>query len=284
MMKFFRDGTLAVGLRMSSMTTCMGVLGLMAGLTLPAQAQAQATQNRLTITNVEVDYAQGQMFIYGRNFGTGVPPIVHLMEIGVTVKTYGPSSVVVYLPPMLMRSGSYRLTMSTGPNVEQNDAFEVTMGAVGPQGQKGDMGAQGPVGPQGPKGDTGAQGAVGPQGPKGDTGAQGAVGPMGPQGIQGEPGPKGDKGDQGLPGTPRSMSCRIVSGASVNSYVSPGSYVGCLPGEFLTGGACSTTPSTIGMDSNVTSVGGIRVYSCMLKGAASTTAKVTADAICCKLY
>lgn len=48
------------------------------------------------------------------------------------------------------------------------------------------------VGPQGPKGDTGAQGPVGPQGPKGDTGEQG---PQGVQGLQGADGPKGDAGD-----------------------------------------------------------------------------------------
>ncbi len=41
---------------------------------------------------------------------------------------------------------------------------------VGPQGPKGDPGAQGP---QGPKGDTGAAGA---KGEKGDTGAAGAAG------------------------------------------------------------------------------------------------------------
>ncbi|OJT18639.1 hypothetical protein BO221_38465 [Archangium sp. Cb G35] len=239
MMKFFRDGTLAVGLRMSSMTARMGILtGLMAGLTISAQAQAQETLNRLTITNVEVDYAQGQMFIYGRNFNTptGAPPIVHLMEIGVTVNIYGPSTVVVTLPPMLMRSGSYRLTMSTGSNVEQNDAFAVTMGAVGPKGEKGDTGEQGPPG------------------------------------IQGEP------------GTPREMSCRVVSGPAVNSYSLPGSYAGCVPGEFLTGGSCHSNMPGVGTASDVMSVSGELVYACVLRGAASTTTKATANAICCKLY
>lgn len=43
-------------------------------------------------------------------------------------------------------------------------------------------------GPQGEKGDTGAQG---PQGPKGDTGEQG------PKGDKGDTGAKGDKGDTG---------------------------------------------------------------------------------------
>ena len=55
----------------------------------------------------------------------------------------------------------------------------------GPQGEKGDTGAQGP---QGEKGDTGAQG---PQGEKGDTGAQG---PQGEKGDTGEQGPAGANG------------------------------------------------------------------------------------------
>ena len=61
-------------------------------------------------------------------------------------------------------------------------------GALGPQGAKGDSGAQGPkgeVGPQGAKGDAGAQGSGGIQGVKGDAGAAGAKGDMGPMGIQG---------------------------------------------------------------------------------------------------
>jgi hypothetical protein len=269
MMKFFRNRTLAVGLRMSSMTTRMGVLtGLMAGLTISAQAQAQETQDRLTITNVEVDYAQGQMFIYGRNFHTptGVPPTVHLMEIGVTVKTYGPSTVVVYLPPMLMRSGSYRLTMSSGSNAAQNDAFEVTMGAVGP------------VGAVGPQGNTGPQGPVGAVGPQGNTG------PQGPQGPQGEKGYTGPQGIQGVPGYTGALACRVVTGPAVNSYASPGSYAGCVPGESLTGGTCYSNSGTVGTASVLTSAGGTLVYACVLRGPASTTALVTSKAICCKVH
>ncbi len=49
----------------------------------------------------------------------------------------------------------------------------------GPEGPKGDTGAQGP---EGPKGDTGP---AGPEGPKGDTGTQG------PQGLKGDTGPAG---------------------------------------------------------------------------------------------
>ena len=50
---------------------------------------------------------------------------------------------------------------------------------VGPQGPKGDTGAQGP---KGDKGDTGAQGPAGETGPRGQQGAQGAAGARGPAG------------------------------------------------------------------------------------------------------
>ena len=53
---------------------------------------------------------------------------------------------------------------------------------------------KGPKGPQGEKGDTGAQG---PQGEKGDTGAQG---PQGEKGDIGPQGPQGEKGDIGASG------------------------------------------------------------------------------------
>ena len=52
----------------------------------------------------------------------------------------------------------------------------------GPQGPKGDPGADGAVGPQGPKGDRGETGAPGAQGPKGDRGEAGAPGAQGPKG------------------------------------------------------------------------------------------------------
>jgi hypothetical protein len=270
MMRFFKNRTLAVALSMSSMTTCMGAVGLMAVLTHPVQARAQDAQNRLVITNVEVDYAQGQMFIYGRNFGTsdGSAPIVHLMEIGVTVKTYGPSTVVVTLPSVLQRAGSYLLTMSTGPNLAQNDSFEVTLGTAGPQGPQGQVG---PVGPQGPKGD------------KGDTGAQGPVGSTGEQGPKGDKGDTGPQGEQGIPGYTGALSCRVAAGPSVNSYIYPASYVGCGYGESLTGGTCYSNSTTVGAVSNVGVVGGILAYTCTLRGPASTTAKATAEALCCKV-
>ena len=79
----------------------------------------------------------------------------------------------------------------TNSGDEHDAVLDITLprGATGPQGLKGDTGAQGPkgdTGPQGAKGETGAQGPQGERGPQGETGAQG------PQGVQG---PKGDRGD-----------------------------------------------------------------------------------------
>ena len=77
---------------------------------------------------------------------------------------------------------------------------------TGPQGPKGDTGAQGIAGTQGPIGMTGAQGTTGMTGPqglqgaKGDTGLAGAIGPQGLQGIQGMTGAQGTTGIQGLKG------------------------------------------------------------------------------------
>jgi hypothetical protein len=81
-------------------------------------------------------------------------------------------------------------------------------GAVGPQGPKGEDGADGAAGPQGEQGAQGEIGPVGPQGPKGEDGADGAVGPQGPKGDTGAAGSQGPKGDTGAAGS----SLMLISG------------------------------------------------------------------------
>lgn len=228
MMKFFRSRTLAARLRMSSMTTGLCVLtSVMAGLTVPAQAQAQDTQSRLVITKVEANYALNQMTIHGRNLATasGVPPVVQFMGTGVGVVTYDASTVIVSVPLAFLGAGSYLLSMSTGSNVDQNDSFDVTLGTQGPKGDPGPQGSIGPQGLQGPKGD---KGDTGPQGPKGDTGA------TGPQGIQGLQGPKGDTGATGAQGIPGPGATVITKDVSVLTGV----FAGCTPSTLDT--ACDT--------------------------------------------
>lgn len=77
------------------------------------------------------------------------------------------------------------------------------VGAPGPTGSQGPAGATGPVGPAGAPGPVGAPGPTGPVGPAGATGpigpagAPGPVGAPGPAGPAGAPGPIGPKGDNG---------------------------------------------------------------------------------------
>ncbi|QRO00042.1 collagen-like protein [Archangium violaceum] len=166
MMRLFKSRTLAARLRMSPMTTSLGVLtSVMAGLSVPAQAQDWQTQ--LVITKVEVNYALSQMTIHGRNFGTasGIPPVVQFMGTGVGVVTYDTSKVIISVPLAFLEAGSYLLTMSIGPNIEQNDSFNVTLGTQGPKGDPGPQGSTGPQGSPGPKGDKGDTGPQGPPGP-----------------------------------------------------------------------------------------------------------------------
>ena len=67
-------------------------------------------------------------------------------------------------------------------------------GIAGPEGAKGDTGAQGLAGGKGLKGDTGSPGIVGGKGLRGQTGSRGAGGPRGYAGVTGAIGPAGRAG------------------------------------------------------------------------------------------
>lgn len=180
---------------------------------------AMNNTNAVTITEAFADVSMGEVEIYGNNFGSS--PTVSLGEFGllnVTLPT--DTKVIATLPPGIL-PGDYLLTVSAGNGVSQTDKYNLTIGAVGPQGAQGATGAQGPTGPAGAKGATGAQGPTGPQGVtgvqgqtgmKGATGARGATGPKGTTGAQGATGPQGP---QGNPGTTNfsvgtNISCSVV--------------------------------------------------------------------------
>lgn len=154
-------------------------------------------ESALSITQVTVDLSNNEIYIYGNNLeGNYSDPIVALSGADLVVSSASDSMIVAYLNPGTL-DGDYLLTVITGMGETKRGSYDLTIGAVGPQGPQGD------VGPQGPKGDTGAQG---PKGDKGDTGAQGprgftgARGPKGDKGDTGARGPKGDKGDTGAQG------------------------------------------------------------------------------------
>lgn len=96
--------------------------------------------------------------------------------------------------------GDYRLFVSNKDSdtytslSPSTDRYDLTIGAVGPQGPTGVTGAIGPTGPAGahgpagPQGPAGPTGPTGPQGPTGLTGSTGAQGPTGPAGAVGATG------------------------------------------------------------------------------------------------
>ena len=132
--------------------------------------------------------------ILGVNFPAN--PIVSLAGSLLPIVGVPGSQVIQAALPNGVIPGSYSLQVfrSTGG---RSAVFEVTLGAVGPdgiqgaQGPTGDTGATGPQGDQGATGDTGGTGGTGPQGDQGATGDTGATGPQGGQGIQGATGATG---------------------------------------------------------------------------------------------
>lgn len=116
--------------------------------------------------------------------------------------------------------------MVLGFNADGEPEAQSTAALVGPQGEKGDTGAQGP---QGEKGDPGEQGPQGPKGDPGEQGPKGDTGPQGPKGDTGATGPQGPKGDTGATGP---------QGPAGAANVAYGSYVG-------TGASGSSSPNTI---------------------------------------
>lgn len=163
------------------------------------QNSLTAGPNQLVVTHVEFDTTMSLATIHGRNLsgGTPTPPTVELAEMPQVILSYSDSQIVVSLTPGLL-DGAYLLNVSTGPNVDQNDAFEVTLGEVGPMGPRGE---KGDTGDKGDKGDTGIQGVQGEKGDKGDKGDKGETGLQGLRGEKGDKGDQGSKGDKGDPGS-----------------------------------------------------------------------------------
>lgn len=154
------------------------------------------------ITSVEVDFTTNEIIIYGRNLAGGQVPSVSLLDSGVSLSVclscYNENYIIASFTGVI-NAGDYRLKVASGHSRYDYASYDLTIGAVGPEGPKGDTGAQGD------KGDTGAQG------PKGDKGNTGAQGPKGDKGDTGAQGPKGDKGDTGAQGSPGISGYIIVA-------------------------------------------------------------------------
>lgn len=152
--------------------------------------------DEISVSSVLVDFDTSMLLINGANFDNGTAPVVTLGALGVLFEPAPstPATIAVDLPPGLS-DGDYLLNISTGPNDGQSFDYDLTIGAVGPQGEEG---AQGEIGLTGPAGTDGVDGATGPQGAQGLTGDVGADGLPGANGADGATGPVGPQGDPGV--------------------------------------------------------------------------------------
>jgi len=186
-------------LTFSTFTIFLCLLGLTGKLW--AQ-QHDRPDNQLLIESAQADLTNNTVTIKGQKFGAGNHgPVVTLDGAPLTVTSSNDTQIVAQLPKGI-EAGSYLLTVST-TNLDDAhydshfDAFDFTLGAVGPQGPQGVMGPMGPMGLPGPAGPAGPIGATGPAGPAGATGPTGATGPIGPAGPAGATGPVGATGSIG---------------------------------------------------------------------------------------
>ena len=182
---------------------------LLAAILFTAALQPlRADTNSPSITGVAVNYAGNTLTISGSNLlgqsGAGGASVT-LANTALTILSSSATTVTAGFPaaspPSSFAPGSYSLSVvflkrdgKPDTDTTHQATFEVTLGAVGPQGPAGPQGSAGPAGPQGPAGPAGAKGATGPAGPTG------SAGPQGPAGTNGVTGPAGTTGPQGPPG------------------------------------------------------------------------------------
>jgi hypothetical protein len=140
---------------------------LLGAAAFAASAAAAPPGKHLIVS--EVFFIRGQpdtLDIRGKNFDFGGPLVVTLGGFGpLHLVSSSPQQIIADLPSNL-QAGDYLLTVSTGGGQSQSDEYDLTIGAVGPEG------------PTGPRGEMGPQGITGPQGPPGLAGPQGPAGTL----------------------------------------------------------------------------------------------------------
>jgi len=195
-------------------------------LTPPTVFGATVTRD-LKISSVFVNFDNNTMVIKGKDllFGPG-PTVVNLGNLAIPVISANFTKIVTELPPDIL-DGDYLLTVSRGADEHQNDDYDLTIGAVGPQGIQG---AQGLPGSQGAQGLTGPQGSQGAQGLPGPQGAQGAQGLRGQRGLQG---PQGATGAKGATGQFDPVPKVVLVPANSHPPIPAGQNVGCYDGSGL---------------------------------------------------
>ena len=143
----------------------------------------------LQIHTVLVDFELRQLSVKGLNLlpkgmpGDALEPIVQINEMAPFVIVFAsPEEVVVDVPNLDLLEGDYLLSVSTGIGESQRDTWNLTLGAVGPQGLPGRDGVDSKAGRDGIDGKAGKDGV---DGKVGDPGPQGPPGPPGSDGANG---------------------------------------------------------------------------------------------------
>ena len=207
----FRSGTFKKFISLLSLVSFIG----WASFASAVKPDPSAPGNHLLIMDVDVDIAASEttFIIKGQDFD-----FVNLSDLVVTLGDFGALAIINAMPseivatyPVALGAGDYLLSVSTGNGQSKHDEYDLTIGAVGPEGPQGIQGDPGPAGPQGDPGPVGLAGPQGPEGPQGIQGDPGSVGPQGPIGPVGATGPQGPQGDPGI-----SAYEQVVVGHSVN--------------------------------------------------------------------
>lgn len=145
---------------MNSRRFALAVLVLIAPCLYGATTPASPVIDKGTI-----NYGTNQLMLSGSGFEPSKgSPTVAFNATQLTVVSASDTQIVATLPASLV-PGTFNITVTTKAGAKV--AFDMTYGAVGPQGLAGPAGAQGSQGPQGVSGPTGPTGPTGPQGPKG---------------------------------------------------------------------------------------------------------------------
>jgi hypothetical protein len=177
---------------------------------LPAIGGA-AVLGRPVITGAAADDRLEHLVIAGESFSGPRQLTVRLGGVPIPVLSASDTEIVALLPAGI-EPATYQLIVVRGSVLPvQSDAFEVTLGAVGPTGPMGPEGPRGSQGPAGSQGPGGPQGLPGPMGPPGSQGPQGPAGPQGAPGAAGPAGPQGPAGSGETAGTirGRATTCTV---------------------------------------------------------------------------
>lgn len=142
--------------------TALGLCIAMAIAAAPASAQqGKNPAPQLVVVAAAAD--ETYVYINGVNFGTNPSVFLSGMPLGGVAVNAARTEITALVP--VLPPGTYLLHVSSGNGVPQNGTFNLTIGAVGPQGPQGE---EGPQGEQGLQGDQGLQGEQGVQGPQGE--------------------------------------------------------------------------------------------------------------------